>query len=91
LSTVAASGSKPATPAPPPSSWKLDSSSTQTSGNFSPSAPGSARAAVSVSSSVGPTLPAIATRRPARSISSAVIAVVVVLPLVPVIATSRGA
>ena len=42
-------------------------------------------------SMVGPMLPAAATRRPARSTSSAVIAVVVVLPLVPVMADTFGA
>jgi hypothetical protein len=36
-------------------------------------------------------LPAIATRLPARATSSAVIAVVVVLPLVPVMASTLGA
>jgi hypothetical protein len=36
-------------------------------------------------------LPAVATRRAQRSISNAVSAVVVVLPLVPVIATTSGA
>ena len=48
-------------------------------------------ASASVCSMVGPMLPAIATRLPARSTSSAVIAVVVVLPLVPVIASTFGA
>jgi hypothetical protein len=38
-----------------------------------------------------PDVPGHATRRPARSISSAAIAVVVVLPLVPVIASTFGA
>jgi hypothetical protein len=38
-----------------------------------------------------PMLPAIATRRPVRSISIAAIEVVVVLPLVPVMATTLGA
>jgi len=47
-------------------------------------------ASLSVPSSVGPMLPAIATRRPARSTSSAVMLVVVVLPLVPVIASTPG-
>ncbi len=82
FSTVAALGSKPSTP----SSWKLDSSRTQTSGSASASS-----ASASVCSIVGPMLPAIATRRPVRSISCAAIAVVVVLPLVPVIATTFGA
>ncbi len=68
-------------------SWKLDSSSTQTSG----SAPPASSAAASVPSRVGPMLPATATLRPARSTSCAVIAVVVVLPLVPVMASTRGA
>ena len=82
--TTAALGSKPRTPVPPPSSWKLDSSSTQTSGR-------SLSRTVSVSSKVGPMLPAVATDLPARSTSSAVIAVVVVLPLVPVMARTCGA
>ena len=48
-------------------------------------------AAASVSSMVGPMLPAMATRSPARSTSMAVSEVVVVLPLVPVIASTLGA
>ena len=79
---MAASGSKPLTP----SSWKLDSSSTQTSGSAA-----SSSARLKLSSIVGPMLPAATTLRPARSTSSAVSAVVVVLPLVPVMASSRGA
>ena len=79
-------GSKPCTP----SSWKLDSSSTQTSGSASFARLASS-ASASVSSSVGPMLPATATRLPARSTSSAVSAVVVVLPLVPVMASTCGA
>jgi hypothetical protein len=39
---------------------------------------------------VGPMLPAAATLRPARCASSAVSAVVVVLPLVPVMASTCG-
>ena len=81
--TVAAAGSKPVTP----SSWKLESSSTQTSG----SGASASSASASVCSMVGPTLPAIATRRPARATSKLTIAVVVVLPLVPVMASTRGA
>ena len=79
---MAAVGSKPSTP----SSWKLDSSSTQTSGNVSAS-----MWAESVSSKVGPMLPATATLLPARSTSWPVNAVTVVLPLVPVIASTAGA
>ena len=82
LSTVAAVGSKPWTP----SSWKLDSSSTQTSGSVPAS-----MCCDSVSSSVGPMLPATATRLPARSTSWPVKAVTVVLPLVPVMASTDGA
>ena len=48
-------------------------------------------ASASVCSIVGPMLPAAATRRPLRSTSSAVSAVVVVLPLVPVMAMTLGA
>jgi hypothetical protein len=48
-------------------------------------------ASASVSSMVGPMLPATATRRPARSTSWPVSEVVVVLPLVPVIAITLGA
>ena len=91
FSTTAASGSKPRTPAPPPSSWKLDSSSTHTSGSGASSASDDASAAARVSSNAGPMLPAVATRRPARCTSKAVMAVVVVLPLVPVMASTCGA
>ena len=89
LRTVAASGSKPCTP----SSWKLDSSSTQTSGSVDAKPWGQvdAKQSDNVSSIVGPMFPASATLRPARSTSSAVIAVVVVLPLVPVMASNCGA
>ncbi len=89
LSTVAASGSKPLAS----SSWKLESSSTHTSGSGcgSSSRAAASSASASVCSMVGPMLPAIATRRPARSTSPFVIAVVVVLPLVPVMASSLGA
>ena len=82
LSTVAAVGSKFDTP----SSWKLDSSITHTCG----SCPLSSFSA-SVSSSVGPMLPATADCFPARSTSWPVSAVTVVLPLVPVIASTEGA
>jgi len=78
---VAAVGSKPSTP----SSWKLDNSSTQTSGNVSAS-----MRADSVSSKVGPMLPATATGLPTRSTSWPVSAVTVVLPLVPVTASTAG-
>ena len=81
LSTVAAVGSKPCTP----SSWKLDSSSTHTCGNVSAS-----MCALSVSSSVGPMLPATATDLPACSTNWAVSEVTVVLPLVPVMASTAG-
>ncbi|MNV68380.1 hypothetical protein D3C71_1612220 [compost metagenome] len=81
LSTVAALGSKPATS----SSWKLDNSSTHTSGNVPAS-----RWVVRVSSNVGPMLPATATRLPERSTSWPVSDVTVVLPLVPVIASTAG-
>ena len=82
LSTVAAVGSKLVTP----SSWKLDSSSTHTSGNV-PASMWPAR----VSSNVGPMLPATATLLPERSTSWPVSDVTVVLPLVPVIASTAGA
>ena len=82
LSTVAAVGSNPVTS----SSWKLESSSTHASGSM----PASMRAA-SVSSSVGPMLPATATRLPERSTSCPVREVTVVLPLVPVMASTAGA
>jgi len=93
---AAASGSKPQAardrPLPPPSSWKLDSSSTKTSGSaVAGSASWAASRSASTSSNAGPMLPAMATVLPARSTSSAVIAVVVVLPLVPVMASTRGA
>ena len=75
-----------------PASWKLDSSSTQTSGmrSRSDSAGPASIASASVCSIVGPMLPAAATRLPLRSTRSAVSAVVVVLPLVPVTAIDLG-
>ena len=82
LSTVAAVGSKPTAS----SSWKLESSSTQVSGSV-PASMCWAR----VSSSVGPMLPATATLRPAQSASRPVSEVTVVLPLVPVMASTAGA
>jgi hypothetical protein len=50
-----------------------------------------ARAAISVSSIVGADVAGHRHARPARSTSRAVIAVVVVLPLVPVMASTLGA
>jgi hypothetical protein len=81
FSTVAAVGSKPCTP----SSWKLESSSTHTSGSVPAS-----MCAASVSSKVGPMLPATATVLPARATNWPVSAVTVVLPLVPVTASTAG-
>ncbi len=68
------------------SSWKLDSSSTHTSGNAVLSI-----ASLSLSSAAGLMLPATATFLPARSHKRPVRLVVVVLPLVPVIAITFGA
>ena len=68
------------------SSWKLDSSSTQTSGSAVLS-----MASDSLSSIAGLMLPATATVLPARSHRRPVSAVVVVLPFVPVIARTFGA
>ena len=67
------------------SSWKLDSSSTQTSGSAVASI-----AAASRSSIAGLMLPATPTFLPARSHNKPVRLVVVVLPLVPVIASTFG-
>ncbi|MNT74086.1 hypothetical protein D3C72_2128670 [compost metagenome] len=82
LSTVAAAGASVCVV----SSWKLDSSSTHTSGSDA-----EAMQADSLSSADGLILPATATLLPARSTSRPVSAVVVVLPLVPVIARIFGA
>ncbi len=67
-------------------SWKLESSSTQTSGSW-PSSSAARRA----SSALGETLPAVHARRPAAAIIAATMRTVVVLPLVPVIPSTRGA
>ncbi len=69
------------------SSWKLDSSSTQTCGSVALAM----QRRDSLSSAAGLILPATATVLPARSTSRPVSAVVVVLPLVPVMASTRGA
>ncbi|MNT48973.1 hypothetical protein D3C86_1231300 [compost metagenome] len=82
LSTVAACGASVWVV----SSWKLDSSSTQTSGSVA-----LAMQADSLSSADGLILPATATVLPARSTSRPASAVVVVLPFVPVMASTRGA
>ena len=82
FSTTAAVGSRPLGR----SSWKLESSSTQISGRAS-----SARALVSVSNRVGPILPATATLFPAQRTRWPVSEVTVVLPLVPVMASTFGA
>ncbi|MCY1303973.1 hypothetical protein D9M70_537060 [compost metagenome] len=82
MSTVAASGASVCVV----SSWKLESSSTHTSGSVA-----EAMHADSLSSADGLILPATATVLPARSTSRPVSAVVVVLPLVPVTASSFGA
>ncbi len=68
------------------SSWKLESSSTHTSG----SVPASTHS-VSLSSAEGLMLPATPTVLPARWTRAPASAVVVVLPLVPVMARTRGA
>ena len=59
---------------------------THTSGSVAAS-----RWLASVSSRVGPMLPATATGRPVRSTSKPVNAVTVVFPLVPVMASTLGA
>jgi hypothetical protein len=82
FSTVAAVGSKPSTP----SSWKLDSSSTHTCGSRARRDARGQRV-----QQVGPMLPATATVLPLRSTSWPVSAVTVVLPLVPVTASTAGA
>jgi ABC-type taurine transport system substrate-binding protein len=85
---VAAVGTASQGPPAVPSSWKLDNSSTHTAGSGASVA---SSAVANVSSMVGPMLPAAATVRPQRSTSKAHIAVVVVLPLVPVMASTLGA
>ena len=77
LSTVAAVGSNTVQPC----SWKLESSSTQVCGKALVSS-----RSPSVSSSVGPMLPATATVWPARCSNWPVSEVTVVLPFVPVMA-----
>ena len=76
LSTVAAVGASEDVV----SSWKLDSSSTNTSGQRA--------SAGSASSTASPMLPATTVASPARGTSAPVSAVTVVLPFEPVIAST---
>ena len=82
LSTAAAIGSRLAVV----SSWKLDSSSTNTSGQARPRAP--VTMGSSTSSTALPMLPATIVARPAARHSAPVSAVTVVLPLEPVTAST---
>ncbi len=81
FSTVAATGRSDAVV----SSWKLESSSTHTSGAL----PSSSRA-ISASSAAGLMLPATSQSHAGRADMAPVSAVTVVLPLVPVIATTSA-
>ena len=81
LSTVAASASRPRMV----SIWKLESSSTQHAGSAAPIS----RRSISTSSAAGLMLPAATASMPTDCASAAVSAVVVVLPVVPVMARMR--